>query len=129
MSKKRFTIKSYLLFGLLGAFLMLIGYNMRDAILGATFSVNAALDGSTVQSLVLPISGSAAHSKQISINGRLVAIHPNGTFSDETILSPGYNVIEVASVDSFGNRKTKVLHIVAQTPQALASAPQTTYQQ
>lgn len=109
-------------------FLSLVTYNMRDVWFGTPLHIAAASDGSSVDSLVFPIAGSAVHAKSVTINGRPIGIEPNGHFSDEVILSNGYNVVEVTLLDRFGKQKTQVLHVVAHDTASLAQAETKTYQ-
>jgi len=105
------------------AITVLIVYNMRDIIFGTPLSINASIDGSTVPSLVFPLSGNAGHAKELLINGRPVQIDRNGAFADEILLSEGYNIVEVARIDRFGKEKTRTFHLLSAPTTAVASAP------
>ncbi len=103
-------------FGILG----LVVNNMRDRILGTPLIVTTASDGATVESPFLPISGFARHAREILINGRPIAVTREGTFNDEVVLSKGYNIVEIALKDQFGNQKIKTYQIVVSPPDAVA---------
>lgn len=105
----------------------LVGYNVRDILFGTPLRVSVAKDGATLDDVFLPLSGSAGHAREILINGRMVATDRNGKFSDAIILSPGYNIVEVALKDRFGNTDTRTYHWVVQPSTSLAQAPSTTY--
>jgi hypothetical protein len=102
-------------------------FNMRDILFGCTLTVDGITDGATVASLVFPINGSAPHAKRITVDGRSIAIDREGNFSENILLSPGYNIVEVALEDRFGKEKTKTFHLYADPSPAVASiaAPKT----
>jgi len=122
------TLKSGLLLTFGIAVVALIGYNMRDSILGTPLSISTAKDGSTITTPFLPIHGTARHARSLSINGREVTIDREGVFTDEVVLSQGYNIVEVSLTDQFGGQKTKTYQIVVDAPQAVATAENTPYQ-
>jgi len=63
------------------------------------------LNASNLDSLML--SGKANHARELSINGRDIMMDPNGNFSDELILAPGMNKVEIVALDIRGNSHTK----------------------
>ena len=125
---QQLTLKSGILLTLGVLVVGLIAYNMRDRILGAPLIVSTAPNGTTIDSPFLPISGIAPHARELSINGRSVTVDRKGVFADEVVLSPGYNIVEVALTDQFGNQKVKTYQIVVNTPQAVATAEHVPYQ-
>ena len=106
----------------------IIFYNTKDLIIGAPLSVQTVNDGATVSNSFLPISGKAHHASILQINGRMVALAKNGSFSDGTLLSPGYNIVEIATTDRFGKEKRKVFHLVAEPSTSVAAALDIHYQ-
>lgn len=106
----------------------LIFYNTKDLFLGAPLSIVTVKDGATVTDSFLPISGIAKHSSSVAINGRVVAVAKNGSFADGVVLSPGYNIIEIAEQDRFGKEKYKVLHLVAEPTSEVATSLNIHYQ-
>ena len=112
-------------------FLLVIGivfYNTKDLIVGAPLSIKTVDDGSTVSNSFLPISGKAHHARAVQINGRIVALDKDGFFSDGALLSPGYNIVEVTTVDRFGKEKRKVFHLVAEPSSPVATTMGIHYQ-
>ncbi len=95
--------------GILGV-CALAAYNLRDALFGAPLRVQAAADGTIFTDTFVPLTGSADHAKTLLINGRPIAIDRQGDFNDAVLLSPGYNIVEVAFYDKFGNEKRKTYH-------------------
>lgn len=100
----------------------LVFYNIRDMVFGTPLKVVAATDGATLDDTFLPLSGVARHAQQLLINGRTVAIDRTGKFTDAIILSPGYNIVEVALKDRFGNTETRTYHWVVEVSPAVAQA-------
>jgi hypothetical protein len=124
----KLTLVTILIGALVAGFLGLVVYNVKDMLFGTQFTVNAAQDGSTVTESFVPISGSAQHAKQISINGRIVGVDRQGNFSDGVILSPGYNIVEVEETNQFGRQKKETYHWVATPSPSVAQNTVTPYQ-
>lgn len=112
---------------ILGVFALVL-YNMRDLVIGTPLEVVAAQDGATLDSTFLPLSGVARHARELLINGRTVAIDRSGNFTDAIILSPGYNIVEVALKDRFGNTETRTYHWVVEVPSSVAQTDGAHYQ-
>jgi len=108
--------------GLVLAVAGLVFYNMRDMVLGTPLEVVTAKDGATLEDTFLPLTGVARHARELLINGRTVAIDRSGKFTDAIILSPGYNIVEVALKDRFGNTDTRTYHWVVEESPAVAQA-------
>ncbi|MEK7228246.1 MAG: hypothetical protein AAB681_02735 [Patescibacteria group bacterium] len=120
--------KKILTFASLALVFGLIFYNTKDLLIGAPLSVQTVSDGATVTNSFLPITGKAHHASILQINGRIVALDKNGSFSDGALLSPGYNIVEVATTDRFGKEKRKVFHLVAEPSASVATAQVIHYQ-
>lgn len=103
--------------------LALVVYNMRDMVFGTPLQVVTAQDGATLEDTFLPLTGIARHARELLINGRTVAIDRSGKFTDAIILSPGYNIVEVALKDRFGNTDTRTYHWVVEESSAVAQIP------
>ena len=126
--KQPITLKNTL-WCLLGVFVIgLVWLNLKDMILGVPLSIATAADGATIDTPFLPITGIAKHARALSINGRPIAIDRQGKFDDEVVLSPGYNIVEIAMKDQFGNEKQKSYQIVVKENTAVASIGGTPYQ-
>lgn len=119
------TIQKFLALTAIVGVIALAGYNMRDLVLGTPLEVITAQDGATLEDSFLPLSGVAHHAQELLINGRIVPLDRAGAFTDAIILSPGYNIVEVALRDRFGNTETKTYHWVVAVPPLVA---QTTVQ-
>lgn len=125
--KRNLPIKGILVSILGLGLISLIGYNMHDRILGAPLNLEIAPNGSTIDSQQLAISGSAPHARELLINGRPINIDRNGAFSDKVLLSPGYNVVEIAVKDQFGKEKIKTYQYAAVFPQTVIALKDSFY--
>lgn len=124
----KITITTILIGTLATAFLGLVIYNVKDMVFGAPFTVHTSRDGVTLSDAFVPITGSTTHSQQVTINGRIIGVDPKGNFNDGVILSPGYNIVEVAEKDRFGKTKTLAYHWVVAPPVAVAQNDVSPYQ-
>lgn len=118
---KIFSIKRLIIATLFIGIFGLVFYNTKDLLFGAKLSVHTVLDGSTVSDNFLPIYGNARHSTVLEINGRVIATTKSGDFSDGVVLSPGYNIIEIAQKDRFGKESKKIYQLVAQPSESVAT--------
>jgi hypothetical protein len=128
LMKKGFSLKTGLSIFFSILIIGLVCYNMKDMIFGSPLVITTARDGATVGSPFLPITGTARHARELSINGRPITVDRAGSFNDEVLLSPGYNIVEVALKDQFGNQKVKTYQIVVTVPEAVATTRNTPYQ-
>ncbi len=130
MKKRTFTLAPILI-GLIviGVFAFAIE-NMRDLLFGSPLEVATASDGTTLTEGFLPVVGKAKHARSVTVNGRDIQIDRDGNFSDAVLLSPGYNVVEVALLDQFGKEKVKTYHLVLDESDTVAQVPtENRYQQ
>lgn len=111
---KNLGIRKMVFYSLVLAVFALALYNAKDLIFGIPLKISIASDGSKVYDTYLPINGISKHAKDIAINGRSIGIDREGVFTDGIILSPGYNVVEVAIKDQFGKEKVRQYRIVAE---------------
>ncbi len=129
MRHNPFTLK-LLLYTITGiAVFTLVGYNIKDRVFGSPLAVTTVSDGTTLSTPFLSVTGIAKHARELLINGRSVAIDRTGRFEDQVLLSPGYNIVEVAQRDQFGKSRVKTYHVVLSTPAAaVATVDHTPYQ-
>ena len=84
-------------------------YQGRSVLFGSTLSV--AQVQTDPASNVVTLSGIAQHAKQLTIDGRIIPLEANGSFSESVALMSGENIITVASLDPFGKTKTQTISI------------------
>lgn len=124
----KLTLATILIGTLVVGFLGLVVYNVKDMVFGTPLKVHTIADGSTVNNPYISITGSAKHAQSITINGRPIGVDQQGNFTDGVILSPGYNIVEVAETDRFGKRKDYAYHWVNAPSVSVAQNDVTPYQ-
>ena len=93
---------------------VLAGYGIwrsRDLLFGINFSVSGIQDGMTATSPLLEFSGVSRHATLMTVDGRVVPIAQNGTWSDTIVLLEGNNTVTIAIKDKFGRTITKEYRI------------------
>jgi hypothetical protein len=107
------TVTKILLFVLIG--IGIIGYSLyqaRNLILGPELAITAPLNGATVENALVHITGTAKNVSYISLNNRQIFVDNKGTFNEDLLLAPGYNVWELQAKDKFGRVVSKKLELV-----------------
>ena len=79
-----------------------------------TMTVTQPAPGSTVDSKNIVLAGTTEPGSTITIDGRIVAVTPEGAFSDSFSATPGSVQINVVARDRAGNETTQKLTVVAQ---------------
>lgn len=104
-------------FGVLG----FVGCKLYPIIHGPVISVATLTNGGTVQEPMIRISGIASFTQQLIVNGKNLALSPDGSFDEKLVLNPGYNLVMIQGADRFG----KVTHQNYAVVLAEKSQPQT----
>lgn len=79
------------------------------------------LDGSTVHTSDLLVSGETDRRAKVSINDEEAIVSEDGRFSDQVTLTPGLNVISVSSVNRFGKERSRAVTVNADFPGQIAT--------
>jgi glucodextranase-like protein len=79
-----------------------------------TMTVTQPAPGSTVDSKNIVLAGTTEPGSTITIDGRIVAVTPEGAFTDSFSATPGSVQINVVARDRAGNETTQKLTVVAQ---------------
>ena len=97
-------VNSYLKIALgivvLAAILSYVWVKSSDFIEGPVIIIHAPLSGETSESLIL-IEGEARHINNITLNDRKIFVDEEGLFSEQLLLSVGYNIINIEVGDRF----------------------------
>lgn len=91
-------------------FVVLVGYatwSSRDLLFGIRLTTVGITDGMTASDPVLTFSGVASHARSIVINGRVVPLAQNGSWTDSIALFSGYNTVTIATTDKFNRTTTR----------------------
>jgi hypothetical protein len=108
-------IKNFLKIGLLlGLFTFIIGYSIfqtKAITKGVNLTLSGIKDGQSFDSNVLTLVGQALHAKHISINDREILVDQENNFTEEIVLSPGYNIITIEAEDKFDKKVKNTYHV------------------
>lgn len=106
----------------LGIIVIYALFQMRDIIFGAQLSVTSITDGAVVTDQLLTIEGQMKHAASVTIDGNAIATDQNGHFSEQLLLSPGYNLVTIDARDRFGKLIEKTYRVLY-NEQALGDVP------
>jgi hypothetical protein len=102
--------------GLLGIFvfgvLVFVGCKIHPIIHGPIIDVTTLINGGTVSEPMIRISGIAAYTQQLIVNGKNLALSPSGFFDEKLVLNPGYNIIHIQGEDRFGKKRQQSFTVV-----------------
>jgi hypothetical protein len=118
MTDRHKTRKYFRVFIIFLVLLLLFGYTayeIQKVAFGPRREIQTPVNGSTVSTSSLEISGIAMNIKDISMDDNPIFIDEKGNFTENTLLSPGYNTITFKADDKFGRSTEKVLEIIYKT--------------
>jgi hypothetical protein len=100
--------------------LTFVGFKIYPIIHGPAINVTTLVNGGNISDPMIRISGNAAFTQQLVINGKNLNLAPNGAFDEKLILNPGYNVVTLTGSDRFGksNSTTYTIVLTEATPPA-----------
>lgn len=108
-------IKKFLGLGvLIGLFVFIFGYSVfqtRSLAKGVDLVVKGITDGAIFDGNILNLTGQATHAKHIRVNDREILVDKDNNFSDELVLSPGYNIITIEAEDKFDKKTGKTYRV------------------
>lgn len=91
--------------GLLGVvFTFFIGTKIYPLVHGPDIQVATITNGAKITTPMIQLSGVARFTKDLVVNGAPLATAPDGSFDENILLNPGYNVVTMEGRDRFGNR-------------------------
>jgi hypothetical protein len=106
------TIKKTFL-GVLGiALVSFIGTKLYPLIHGPDIELATMTDGAHLTEPMIRVSGIAKFTKDLVVNGAPLATAPDGSFDENLLLNPGYNVITMEGKDRFGNKNVKNYSVI-----------------
>ena len=89
-----------------------IYFQAEDLIRGPILIVTEPENGTSSNSPLIEVVGSARNISHISINNRQIFIDEKGIFKEKLLLSYGYNIITVTAEDRFGREVEEKLHLI-----------------
>ena len=93
---------------------LVIGYGAleaRNIAMGPIVYMREPADGYAATTSLITIIGNAKNISFITLDGGQIFTDEEGNFSEDRILSSGYNVITIIAKDKFGKETEKTLHI------------------
>ena len=114
MTQREVLRKKIHLTTIFGIIIILIAYGIfqaRNLALGPVVSVISPVNGETVQSPLVKIAGTAKNVSFLTLNGLHIFTDQNGNWSEDRILSLGYNILTIYAKDKFGKETTKTLEL------------------
>ena len=95
-------------FGILSvALISFIGAKLYPLIHGPEIEMSTVSDGAHLTEPMIRVSGIAKFTKDLVVNGAPLATAPNGSFDENLLINPGYNIITMEGKDRFGNKNVK----------------------
>ncbi len=112
----RYETKRYLLTGIAGIFVVFLFsygiYQARGLLSGPQLTITTPTSGSLLSASLATITGTAENSRRVSVNDRIIDIDESGNFSEELLMSYGYNIVTVKATDRFGRETEETLQLV-----------------
>jgi len=87
-------------------------FQSRAIIAGPQIMLKSPENGMTATTSLLTVEGTITNAKETTLNGRRLFIDLKGNFSEQLLLSSGYNIIELTAKDAEGRTVKKSLEIV-----------------
>ena len=87
-------------------------FKIYPLLAGPKITIYNPRDGDMVASTTFEISGQVSRVKEITINGRPVAIGTDGNFAEILIASAPYTILVITATDFYGATVTKTLRVI-----------------
>lgn len=103
----------------MGLFVFIIGYSLfqtKAIARGVDLSIDNIYDGQVFRGEMLALSGTAVHATHLSVNDKEIVVDENNAFSEELVLSAGYNIITVEASDKFNKQTVKTYRVLYEVP-------------
>ena len=96
-------------------FALVIGYGsyqMRGLIYGPIITIDTPLNGASLSSPLVTVSGQTSRVAKLFLNGEKLTPDHTGRFESQLLLATGYNIIHLDGEDRFGRRVEEKLELV-----------------
>lgn len=87
-------------------------FRAYDLLLGPSIDIQKPLSGIAVPYSLVEVEGVVRNASAITLNGRPVFTDEAGVLREETLLTYGYNIVEIRATDKFGRQVVKTLELV-----------------
>ncbi len=78
-------------------------YRSYNLIFGVKIKEVNLQNGSMTAASIQSVTGNAKNAVVLKLNGREISIDKSGNFSENLVLSPGYNIVSIEAQDKFGS--------------------------
>lgn len=102
-----------------GLFMFIIGYSIfqtKAISRGVALRIDNIVDGAVFSGEILTLAGTAQHATHLSVNGMEIVIDEKNVFSEELVLSEGYNIITLEARDKFGKTTKETFRVLYNSP-------------
>lgn len=87
-------------------------YEVKKIVMGPKITFTSPINGSTVSDSLVNVVGNAKNITSISLNDRKIYVDEKGNFSEQVLLSYGYNLLSVKVEDKFSRKIEKTLEVI-----------------
>ncbi|MFA6338488.1 MAG: hypothetical protein WCW87_00280 [Candidatus Paceibacterota bacterium] len=87
-------------------------YQARNIIAKPQIEITGPKDGSVFTKSFIEIDGKTKNINFISLNDRPIFVTEDGTFKEQLLLLPGYNIMKFYAKDKFGREVVKTLELM-----------------
>lgn len=101
-------------------------YQANDLLNGPSVTLSVPENGASVKHALVTVSGNAANVSFLHLNGRQIYVDSSGKFTEQLLLSEGYNIIEVSAEGRFGKTVSERHEIVFVEPRDVRADGTTT---
>ncbi|HEY0908305.1 MAG TPA: hypothetical protein VGE35_03070 [Candidatus Paceibacterota bacterium] len=94
---------------------LVIGYGIFRAmsfIEGPDIGIDSPANGATLAESLVEVKGFARNISFLTLNGEKIFTDESGVFSEQVLLSYGYNIMTLEAKDRFGRTAQKTLQLI-----------------
>lgn len=105
-------VRTIILFLFIAVIAGYVLFQMRNIISGPIIIINSPQNGASVTESLISIDGVAKNISFINLNGMQIFVDEEGKFSQQLLLSHGYNIMTLQAQDKFGRETSKILELI-----------------
>ncbi|MGB8815809.1 MAG: hypothetical protein WCC74_01025 [Minisyncoccia bacterium] len=87
-------------------------YEVQKIVSGPKILFTSTMNGATVSESLVTVAGNAKNITNISLNDKKIYVDEKGNFSEQILLSYGYNILSIKAEDRFGKKIDKTLEMI-----------------
>lgn len=109
-------VKRIITFSLISIFVLMIlvysAFEIRRYVTGPEIIIENPSNNFVSDKSLIKIEGKAINITEVKINDNKIYMDEEGNFSQEILLSYGFNVFKISGIDRFGRETQKILDII-----------------